>query len=83
MYSNQKNVTLYVDGRKFASRDSDKVFAFDLPITGEHEIKAVSGEFSDTMTICKVDTPNKDYIKEGGDVVNWFDREDEVVVATY
>ena len=83
VYSNQRNVTLYVDGREFASKDGDKVFCFSVPITGEHEIKAVSGELSDTMTICKTDTPNKDYVKEGGDVVNWFDREDEVVKEGY
>ena len=79
VYSNQKNVTLYVDGKELESKNGDKVFCFSVPITGEHEIKSVSGEFSDTMTICKVDTPNKDYIKEGADVVNWFDREDEII----
>ena len=79
VYSNQKNITLYVDGRELESKIGDKVFCFSVPITGEHEIKAIAGELVDTMTICKVDVPNKAYIKEGADVVNWFDREDEVV----
>ena len=83
VYSNQQNVTLYVDGKEMEAKTGDKVFRFSVPITGEHEIKAVSGELSDTMTICKVDTPNKDYVKEGGDVVNWFDQEDEVVKEGY
>ena len=79
VYSNQQSVTLYVDGKERESKSGDKVFCFSIPITGEHEIRAVSGELYDTMTICKVNTPNKDYIKEGADVVNWFDREDEVI----
>ena len=79
VYSNQKKITLYVDGREFETKTGDKVFCFAVPITGEHEIKAVSGELTDTMTICKVAVPNKDYVKEGADVVNWFDRDDEIV----
>ena len=79
VYSNQKNVALYVDGRELETKIGDKVFCFSVPITGEHEIKAVSGELTDTMTICKVAVPNKDYVKEGADVVNWFDRDDEIV----
>ena len=79
VYSNRSDVTLYVDGNEVETKTGDKVFRFSVPITGEHEIKAVTGELSDTMTICKTDTPNKDYVKEGGDVVNWFDREDEIV----
>ena len=79
VYSNQRSVTLFMDGRELETQTGDKVFRFHLPISGEHEIKAVSGELSDVITIRKVDTPNKSYIKEGTDVVNWFDREDEVV----
>lgn len=83
VYSNQKKVSLYVDGKELESKTGDKVFCFSVPITGEHEIRAVSDELVDTMKICGVDTPNKDYIKEGTDVVNWFDREDEVVREGY
>ena len=79
VYSNQRQVSLYVDGKELESKTGDKVFCFSVSITGKHEIRAVSGELSDTMTIRKVETPNKDYVKEGADVVNWFDREDEVV----
>ena len=83
VYSNQPSVTLLVDGKPFATQEGDKIFKFTVPITGEHQIEAVSGELRDAMTIRKVDTPNPDYVKAGGEVVNWFDREDEIVKEGY
>ena len=78
VYSNQPAVTLLVDGREFATQTGDKIFKFQVPITGAHTIEARSGELSDTMTIRKVDKPNPAYSVTGGEVVNWFDRPDEL-----
>ena len=78
VYSNQPEVTLLVDGREFAMQTGDKIFRFQVPITGVHTIEARSGELSDTMTIRKVDKPNPDYSVTGSEVVNWFDRPDEL-----
>lgn len=78
VYSNQPEVTLLVDGREFATQTGDKIFRFQVPITGTHTIEARSGELSDTMTIRKVDKPNPAYSVTGGEVVNWFDRPDEL-----
>ncbi len=75
VYSNQKNVTLLVDGKEAATLAGEKVFAFEVAITGEHEITVKAGDVSDTMTIRKVDTPNKDYLFQKEEVVNWFDRD--------
>ena len=83
VYSNQKSVTLFVDGKEIATKAGDKVFTFIVPISGEHEIKAVSGELNDTMTVRKVDSPNKEYIKDGADIINWFDRDDEIEKPGY
>ena len=83
VYSNQSEVTLLVDGREFATQTGDKIFRFQVPITGTHTIEARSGELSDTMTIRKVDKPNPDYSVTGGEVVNWFDRPDELERAGY
>ena len=83
VYSNQPEVTLLVDGREFATQTGDKIFRFQVPITGTHTIEARSGEISDTMTIRKVDKPNPDYSVTGGEVVNWFDRPDELERAGY
>ncbi len=78
VYSNQSCVTLFVDGKEVGSKTRDKVFEFEVPISGEHEIKAVSGELTDTMVIRKVNKPNPDYSRPGQQVVNWFDRDDEI-----
>ena len=78
VYSNRDSVTLYVDGKEFDSKTGDKVFRFEVPLTGEHEIGAASGELSDSMTIRRVSKPNPDYFKPGQQIVNWFDRADEI-----
>ena len=83
VYSNQPCVTLYVDGKVLASRRGDKVFTFEVPITGEHEIKAVCDELTDSMIIRRVEKENPDYFKPGTQVTNWFDREDEIERAGY
>ena len=83
VYSNQPEVTLLVDGREFAMQTGDKIFKFQVPITGAHTIEARSGELSDTIAIRKVDKPNPAYSVTGGEVVNWFDRPDELERAGY
>lgn len=83
VYSNQPTVTLFADGREIGTKTADKVFVFEVPISGEHVIRAVSGELFDEMTIRKVEKKDLSYIKEGRDVENWFDRDDEVVREGY
>lgn len=83
VYSNQPAVTLYVDGRETETKEGDKVFRFVVSISGEHVITAKSGEYSDEMEIRKVEQPNPDYRKAGGEVVNWFDRDDEILREGY
>ena len=77
VYSNQKKVTLFVDGEEKETLEGAKIFRFEVPLTGTHTIKAVSGELSDEMIVKKVTEPNADYIfNKQGDVVNWFDKDD-------
>lgn len=83
VYSNQPAVTLLVDSREFATQTGDKIFKFQVPITGAHTIEARSGKLSDTIAIRKVDKPNPAYSVTGGEVVNWFDRPDELERAGY
>ena len=78
VYSNQNEISLFVDGIEFASLRGEKIFRFQVPISGKHVIRAVSGSLSDEMTICRVSTPNPDYAKPGMGIVNWFDRDDEI-----
>lgn len=79
VYTNQKSIVLFVDGIQFAEQSGDKILRFTVPIHGEHEIKAVSGDLSDCIHIRHVDAPNGEYIKDGRRVINWFDREDEII----
>ena len=83
VYSNQKKIALYVDGVLFGEEQGEHIFKFQVPISGEHQIKAVCVEnekLEDEMTIRKVDTPNPSYFMDATKVRNWFDepKEDEV-----
>lgn len=85
VYSNQPEVCLLVDGKEFDRQTGDKVFRFLVPVTGTHAVTAVSGTLRDEITIRKVEQPNPSYRMEGGraEVVDWFDREDEIVREGY
>ncbi|WP_336772529.1 glycoside hydrolase family 2 protein [Paenibacillus sp. MMO-58] len=83
VYSNCKEVTLYVNGEKFQSEISDnKIFVFENVSLDEgmNEILAVAVEnneqYLDTARINKVDGPNTSYEAPGTDkgeeVNNWF-----------
>lgn len=81
VYSNLKKVTLKVDGKELAAKEGDKIFLFQVPITGEHHIEAVAEStdnirVSDTMDIRRVKEPNPEYIMKREEIVNWFDRDD-------
>ena len=75
VYSNCASVALYVDGKLLEEKSGKRVFTFTVPLTGKHEIKAVSGSLSDEMTIYKINEPRADYQFRKAPVVNWFDRD--------
>ena len=43
VYSNQSEVTLFVDGNKYDTKTGKTIFTFRLPISGEHQIKKRRG----------------------------------------
>ncbi|WP_394805977.1 DUF4982 domain-containing protein [Thermophilibacter provencensis] len=82
VYSNQKEVTLFVNGSKLETRREDPknphVFTFFVPLKkGENSIEVTSGQLSDSGTIRRVDTPNPDYVlqKKSTQKSNWADNE--------
>jgi beta-galactosidase len=83
VYSNLPQVALYVDGELFAEQEGDKVFKFSVPIAGKHTITAKSGAYSDEMTICHSAAPNPAYRMQQEEIVNWFDRDDEIERVGY
>ncbi|MGN1479346.1 MAG: glycoside hydrolase family 2 protein [Acutalibacteraceae bacterium] len=76
-YSNQSEVTLFVNGERFGSLSADKVFVFESVMLkkGDNKIKAVAGEYSDEMTLVLTDTPNESYVLQASenDGKNWFE----------
>ncbi len=76
VYSNCDKVTLFVDGNEFETKTGTAVFTFEVPLSGEHVIKAVSGECCDEMTLRRTKKINPDYVfGDAGAVVNWFDKD--------
>ena len=79
-YSNQSEVSLYVDGKLFDTQTGRTVFRFRVPISGEHTIEARAGGCSGVMLVRKTDKPNPEYTKpgrSGTQVTNWFDQGEE------
>jgi beta-galactosidase len=76
VYSNLDAVTLFVDGKEIETKEGKRVFTFEVPLNGEHVIKAVSGEYCDEMTVKKVNEPDPEYIFRRQAVINWFDTAD-------
>ena len=73
VYSNQPRVALYADGKLAEEKTGDKVFEFKVPLSGQVELKAVAGEFTDLCAIRRVDTPNPAYKLQGksSNSANW------------
>ena len=83
MYSNQPEVSLYVNGELYQTLKGDKVFLFEqVPLfDGFTCLTACTGECSDTMTLEKVETKPEIYtlpVEEDEDdmegAANWFDE---------
>lgn len=83
VYSNLPSVTLLVDGKTFATQQGSRVFTFNVPLTGEHNIEAKAGECASVILVRKVAQANLDYkFNKVGDVINWFDK-DPIDVTCY
>ena len=67
VYSNQKTVALYANGKKVAEQTGDKIFNFQVPLSGEVKLQAVAGKFKDNAVVRHVDAPNPAYILKKGD----------------
>lgn len=73
VYSNQQTVSLQVDGVTLAPVAGSRVFRFDVPLDGEHEVTAVSGALSDTVVLRRVDEETVAAVAPTDTVANWFD----------
>lgn len=78
VYSNQPEVTLYLNGRKVDTQTADKVFVFNVALEmGQNILLAEAGPAMDSMTISRVDREPSIYIlpevnERAEGVANWF-----------
>ena len=76
VYSNLPEVSLYKDGHLVETKKGDKVFVFNVPITGKHSIEARAGAYSSVILVNRAAEPNPAYAMSNRQVVNnWFDGE--------
>ena len=73
VYSNQPPVALYATARLLEDQSGGKVFTFRVPLAGQVELKAVSGDCADSCVLRHVDTPNPAYKLQGksSNSANW------------
>ncbi len=73
VYSNQGEVTLYVNGEKKETRYGSRVFAFSVPLNGTVKIRVTAGETLDEAEFIHVDQPNPAYrlARTGDKGANW------------
>ena len=73
VYSNQKQVSLYVNGEKLAEQEGEHVFKFRVKLNGETKVQAVAGDSIDDAVFRKVDAPNPYYklTKKKSNSANW------------
>ena len=73
VYSNQKQVSLYVNGEKLSEQEGKHIFKFRVKLNGETKVQAVAGDSIDDAVFRKVDAPNPDYklTKKKSTSANW------------
>ena len=73
VYSNQKQVSLYVNGEKLSEQEGEHIFKFRVKLNGETKVQAVAGDSIDDAIFRKVDAPNPDYklTKKKSTSANW------------
>jgi hypothetical protein len=63
VYSNQRKVSMYADGKLVAEKTGDKVFNFNVELVNGNvtRLEARAGDLSDTAQIRQVSSPNPSY----------------------
>ncbi len=78
VYSNQPEVTLYLNGEPAGTKRADKVFVFEVALKeGFNRIVASAGDVKDSMTLEKVEKEPAIYVlpevnERAEGVANWF-----------
>ena len=86
VYSNNPEVSLYVNNLLVETQKGEKVFKFNVKLTkGKNNIKVISNGLVDNTVIVKVAETHKGYSFEGGEagVANWFGADGKEIAMTF
>ncbi len=72
VYTNQKEVTLFNNGKQVQTLKGEHVFKFKLPLEKKNRIEVKSGEYTDSAVIYKTDKAKPEYKLQKGDSSNWM-----------
>jgi len=72
VYTNQKEVTLFNNGKQVATLKGEHVFKFKLPLESENRIEVKAGAYTDSAVIYKTDKAKPEYKLQKGDSSNWM-----------
>ena len=72
VYSNQKEVSLYVNDKLVETKKGDKVFVFKTKMSETNNIKVVANGLEDNTTIYKVKKAKPEYRLKATDSKNWM-----------
>ena len=75
VYTNQDEVSIYVNDKLMDSKTGKHVFTFEIPLMNKNHIRVVSSSYVDEMDIVKVEEENPTYICDSKlEVTNWFEE---------
>ena len=72
VYSNQKEVSLYNNGKHVATKSGEHVFKFKLSMENTNRLEVRAGEYTDSAVIYQTDKGRPEYRLKKGDSSNWM-----------
>ncbi len=71
-YSNQKEVSFYIDGKLFKTVQANKIFKVKVPLRDGMKVEVKCGDLSESMILHKVAQKDPSYIQpKGGNSYSW------------
>ncbi len=71
VYSNQKEVSLYNNGKLVTTQKGEHAFHFKVTLEAENHLEVKAGELTDAATVFKTDKPRPEYKVTKGKSQNW------------
>ncbi len=72
VYTTEKEVTLYCNGKPVETKTGDKVFKFRLKLEDTNKLEVRAGELKDSAVIYKTKKARPEYKLKKGDSSNWM-----------